>query len=174
VSLVPLGSLSIAAAVPAAADVNAALLIATGIAAPNVSAQITAVGSFTPTLSPGLDQLLALANAILSNIQAAIAAIPPIPILDLQAQIDLAASVQADLLAMLVLINVQVELQLEIAALLVTGGIAAYAWDGANNALGPALTTELGGSTAHSNAIILYTTSPSAWVAMQAFFKTTP
>jgi len=173
-SLVALGSLSLGVAVPGAATANAALDVTIGIAAPNVTAQITAAASFTPSVSLGLDELLAIAEAILSNIEAAIAAIPPIPVLSLDAQVALAASVKADLDAMLALVNAQLAIQVEIAGLLATGAIVAYAWDGANNALGPALTTELGGATTHSNAIILYTTSGASWTAMQAFFKTTP
>lgn len=173
-SLVALGTLSLAVAVPGAAEANAALDIAASIAAPNVSAQITAAASFTPSASLTLTDLLAIAEAILDNINAAIAAIPPIPILDLSAQVALAASVKADLDAMLLTVNAQVDIQIAIAALLATGGVVAYVWDGANNDLGPALTTELGGATTHSNAIILYTTSGATWTAMQSFFKTTP
>lgn len=173
-SLVALGSLSLAAAVPGAAEANAALDIAVGIAAPNVTAQITAAASFTPSASLGLDDLLAIAEAILANIDAAIAAIPPIPILDLSAQVALAASIKADLDAMLLTVQAQLAIQLQFASLLATAGVVAYAWDGANDALGPALTTALGGATTHSNAIILYTTSGVTWTAMQGLFKTTP
>lgn len=173
-SLVALGSLSLAVAVPGAAEANAALDIAASIAAPNVSAQITAAASFTPSASLSLLDLLAMAEAILANIEAALAAIPPIPVLDLSAQVALAASVKVDLDAMLATVNAQVTIQLAIAALLATGGVVAYAWDGANDALGPALTTALGGATTHSNAIILYTTSGVTWTAMQGLFKTTP
>jgi hypothetical protein len=173
-SLVPLGSLSLAVAVPGAATANVALGVAVGIAAPNVSAQITAAASFTPSASLGLEQLLAIAEAILDNIAAAIAAIPPIPVLSLQAQVDLAAAIKLDLDAMLLTVQAQLAIQLQIASILATAGVVAYAWDGANNALGPALTAELGGSVTHSNAIILYTTSGVAWTAMQGLFKTTP
>lgn len=173
-SLVPLGSLSLGVAVPGAAAANAALDVAASIAAPNVSAQITAAASFTPSVSLGLDDLLALANTILDNILAAIAAIPPIPVLSLDAQVALAADIKADLDAMLLVVQAQVDIHVQIASLLATGGVVAYAWDGANNALGPALTTELGGATTHANAIILYTTSGVTWTAMQQLFKTTP
>lgn len=173
-SLVNLGSLSLAVAVPGAATANVALGVAASIAAPNVSAQITAAASFTPSVSLSLTDLLAMAESILANIEAAIAAIPPIPILDLSAQVALAASVKADLDAMLLVVEAQVAIQVDIGALLATGGVVAYAWDGANSALGPALTAALGGAATHSNAIILYTTSGASWTAMQAFFKTTP
>jgi hypothetical protein len=173
-SLVPLGSLSLAVAVPGAATANAALDVAIGIAAPNVSAQITAAASFTPQVSLGLDQLLAIAEAILSNIEAAIAAIPPIPVLSLQAQVDLAAAIKLDLDAMLLTIQAQLAIQLQIASILATAGVVAYAWDGPNNALGSALAVELGGAPTHSNAIILYTTSGVTWTAMSSLFKVTP
>jgi hypothetical protein len=173
-SLVALGSVSLAVAVPGAATANVALGVAASIAAPNVSAQITAAASFTPSASLGLAQLLAIADAILANINAAIAAIPPIPVLSLSAQVALAAAVKADLDAMLLVVQAQVAIQIQIASLLATGGVVAYAWDGANSALGPALTAALGGAATHSNAIILYTTSGVTWTAMQGLFKTTP
>jgi hypothetical protein len=173
-SLVPLGSLSLAVAVPGAASANASLAISNGVAAPNVSAQISAVASFSPSVTPDFAAQLAMAEAIVANIEAAIAALPPIPILSLSAQVDLALAVKADLLATLAIINAQVTIQAQIAALLAVAGVVAYAWDGANNALGPALTTELGGGATHSNALILYTTSGTTWTGMQSFFKTTP
>ncbi|HMI84871.1 MAG TPA: hypothetical protein VK550_12310 [Polyangiaceae bacterium] len=173
-SLVPLGSLSLAAAVPGAATANAALDVAIGIAAPNVSAQLTAAASFSPSVSLGLADLIAIAEAILANIEAALAAIPPIPVLSLDAQVDLALAIKVDLDAMLLTVQAQLTIQLQIASLLATGGVVAYAWDGANNALGPALTAELGGGSTHSNAIILYTTSGVTWTAMSSLFKTTP
>lgn len=173
-SLVPLGSMGIGVAVPGAAASNVALGVVCSIAAPNVSGQITALGSFVPVLSPNLAQQLAMAEQIIANIEAAIAAFPPIPTLSLQAQIDLALTVRTNLLSLLDLITLKVTLQAEIAALLATAGVSAYAWDGANNALGAALTTELGPSAVHSNALILHTVSGTTWTAMQSFFKTTP
>jgi hypothetical protein len=173
-SLVALGSMSIAVAVPAAAEANAALDVAIGIAAPNVTAQITAAASFTPSLSLSFLDMIALAEQIIANIEAAIAAIPPIPVLDLDAQVNLALSVKADLEAMLLTVNAQLTIQLAIASLLATGGVVAYAWDGPNDALGPALTTALGGATTQSYAVILYTTSGVTWTAMSSFFKVTP
>lgn len=173
-SLINLGTLSLGVAVPGALEANTALDVACGIAAPNVSAQIAAAASFTPSASLGLDQLLAIAEAILDNINAAIAAIPPIPILDLSAQVALAADVKADLDAMLVTVAAQVAIQVDIAGLLATGGVVAYAWDGPNSSLGPALTAALGGAATQSYAVILYTTSGASWTAMQGLFKTTP
>jgi hypothetical protein len=174
VSLVALGSLSLAVAVPGAAEANAALDVAIGIAAPNVTAQITAAADFSPSASLSLLDLLAMAESIVANIEAAIAAIPPIPVLDLSAQVTLAASIKVDLEAMLAVVDAQLTIQLAIGALLATGGVVAYAWDGPNDVLGPALTTELGGATTQSYAVILYTTSGVTWTAMQGLFKTTP
>src|SRR6185369_7632509 len=131
-SLVPIGTLSLAAAVPGAASANASLAISNGIAAPNVSAQLTAVADFSPSVTPNFAAQLAMAQAIVANIEAAIAALPPIPILSLQAQVDLALAVKADLQTMLNTINAQVTIQAQIAALLAVGGVMAYAWDEAN------------------------------------------
>jgi hypothetical protein len=173
-SLVNLGTLALGVVVPGAATANVALDVACGIAAPNVSAQIAAAASFTPSASLSLLDLLAIAETILDNINAAIAAIPPIPVLDLSAQVALAASVKADLDAMLLTVQAQVDIQVEIGGLLATGGVVAYAWDGPNSSLGPALTAALGGAATQSYAVILYTTSGVTWTAMQALFKTTP
>lgn len=173
-ALVSLGSLSLGVAVPGAASANAALDIACGIAAPNVSAQITAVGNFSPSVSLSFADQIALANQIIANLEAAIAAIPPIPTLSLQAQVDLALAIKADLEVLLATIQAQVAIQVQIASLLATAGVSGYAWDGAKNALGGAISTALGPATTHSNAIVLLTTVGASWTAMQALFKTTP
>ncbi len=167
-----LGSLSIGVAVPAASDVNAALLVTANIAAPNVSAQITALASFTPSVTVSFADLLAMANEIIANINAAIAAIPPIPVISLSAQVALAAAILVDLNAALAIIDANIALQATIAGLLATGSVQAYIFDGANNAFGGELATALGGATTHTNAIVLLTTSGASWTAMQAFFKT--
>lgn len=171
-SLTSLGSISLAVALPGAAQANAALLIACDVAAPNVGSQITAMASFSPSVSVDLSSQLALAESIIANIEAAIAAIPPIPTVSLSAQVALALALKADLEAMLALINAKLSLQASLASLLATAGVTGYAWDGANNALGPALTTALGGAGTHTNAVILLTTSGGTWTAMQAVLKT--
>jgi hypothetical protein len=174
VALVSLGSLSLGVAVPGAASANAALDIACGIAAPNVSAQITALGSFSPSVSLSFGDQISLAEQIIANLEAAIAAIPPIPTLDLSAQVTLALAIKADLEVLLATIQAQVAIQVQIASLLATAGVAGYAWDGAKNALGAAISTALGPATTHSNALLLLTTSGTTWTAMSSLFKVTP
>lgn len=167
-----LGSFTIGVAVPAAATANAGLLVVGNIAAPNVSAQIAALATFTPSVTIPFPDLLALAQSIIANIQAAIAAIPPIPVISLSAQVALAASITATLNAQLAAISAQLSLQATIAALLATGGVRILVFDGANDVFGSELATALGAGTTHTNAIVLLTTSGATWTAMQASFKT--
>lgn len=171
-SLVALGSSTMAVAVPGAASANAALLVACDIAAPNVSGQITAVASFSPSLSVDLDAQLDLAADCSANISAAIAAVPPIPVVALDAQVAMALSVKADLEAMLATIQAKLALQVQIAGLLAAGSIEGYAWDGRKEDLGAAVTAALGSDATHSNAILLLTTNGASWTAMQGMFKT--
>lgn len=167
-----LGSVSIGVAIPIAIEVNAALLIACDIAFPNVSAQITAMASFTPHVDLGLSEILLLAESAVENVQAAIAAIPPIPTISLDAQIALAASITLTLQLQLLAIEAQLALQLTVSGLLATAGVSLYVFDGANNVFGSELATALGGATTHTNAIVLLTQSGVTWTAMQAVFKT--
>ncbi len=171
-ALVNLGSASLAVAVPGAATLDLALLDVCNVAAPNVSAQITAAASFSPSIGLDLTQQISLLNQMLANLNAALAAIPPIPTLSLSAQVALAASILVDLNALLALVNAKLAIQVSFASILATAGVEVLAWDGARNALGPALTAERGGATTHSNAVVLYTQSGAAWTAMQALLRT--
>lgn len=173
-SITSLGSLSIGVAVPAAAQANAALLTVGNIAAPNVSAQIASLSGFVAVPLPSLTDMLAMTQALVANIQAAIAAIPPIPILSLSAQVDLANSILATLNAYLSTVNTNLALQATIAGQLATAGVSGYVYAGPINAFGSELGTALGGSGTSCNAIVLLTTSGTTWTAMQAAFKTTP
>lgn len=170
--LTSLGSSTIAVAVPGAAEANAALDVACGIAAPNVSAQITAIASFSPSVGLDFHQQLDLTADIVTNLDAALAAIPPIPTLDLSAQVSLALATKTALEAVLALVEAQVTIQANIAALLATAGVEGYAWDGRKEDLGAAITAALGADATHSNAVILLTTSGAAWTSMQGVFRT--
>src|SRR5690349_216909 len=127
--LVNLGTMTIETALVGNAEANVALGVVNGIAAPNVSAQITALASFTPSLNVDFTAQLALIDQMIANIEAAIAAIPPIPTLSLSAQVALAVSVSASLQAVLSLIQLKVDLQVQLAGFLATGNLRLYAWD---------------------------------------------
>jgi hypothetical protein len=172
--ITPLGSVSIGVAVPAAVDLSAGLLTTANIALPNVNGQIAAMADFTPVVAVPFPDLLALAEQVVANVQAAIDAIPPIPVVSLSAQVALAASILANFNAQAAAIDAQLTLQATIAGFLATGGVAAYAFDGPQDTLGSELATALGPATTHANAIVLVTTSGAAWTAMQGVFKTTP
>lgn len=163
-----LGTLDLAAVVPWAATAVANIGAACGIAAPNVSGQLTALAGFQPQASLGLAQLLAIAQQILDAINAAIAAVPPVPVVSLSAQAQMAASLAASLNAQLL------QLQALLGFGIPSGAVRALVYSGPNNLFGSELAGVLGSSSAACNGLVLVATSPSAWAACQAMFKTTP
>lgn len=176
-SLAYLGSLTLSAAVPAgeacavagAAGINAAL--------PDIAARLAALAAFSPS-PPSFSADLALAGQIITSINAAIALglTPP----SLSAQLAIVAALVADLQAAVLAINAQLAIVVGFSSLLATGGVFGYAYTGAANGLGAALTTQLatgfpGGAPGDSShALVLATTSGGTWTAMQSVFKTTP
>jgi hypothetical protein len=167
-----LGSHTLAEIVPAAADATAAIEVTADIAAPNVSAQLTALASFTPSVTLSLADQLAQAQAIVASIQAAITAGITPPSLDVQ--VALAAAAVAALQAKLEAIQVQVDFAAALGELLATGDVRLLAFSGAQNDLGSELAAELGGDATSAHALVLVTTSGASWTAMQGVFKTAP
>jgi hypothetical protein len=176
-SLVPIGELSLSAALPGGAAACAAGQTGINLALPDIQARLAALASFTP--SPGnLPALIALAESIIAAIEAAIAAgiIPP----SLSAQIAIIAALVADLEAAVLAVNMQLSIVVNLLGLLASAGIFAYAYDGRTDGLGPALTTELAGGLPggsggdHCNAIVLATSVGATWTAMSTWMKVTP
>jgi len=177
VSLVYLGSLSLAAAVPgAAAGVSAGIGGING-ALPDIEARLAALSGFAPT--PGnFAADLAVANSIVASITAGITAglSPP----SIGAQIAIIAALVAALEATVLAVSAQLDVVLDLQALLATAGVFSYAYAGQANALGSALSTELasgfpgGAGTDSTNALVLATTTPATWSAMSSLFKVTP
>jgi hypothetical protein len=165
-----LGSMTIAAIVPAAADATAAIDVSTGIAAPDVSAQLTALASFTPSASLSLADQLTIAQSIVTNIQAAITAGITPPSLSLQAAV--AAEIITALQAKLATIEAQVDFSVALQALLATGSVRLLVFSGDQDDFGAELATELGAPTTICNALVLLTTSGASWTAMQGVFRT--
>lgn len=170
-SLVSVGSLSLAVAVPGAAGAAVAGAAGINAALPDIEARIAALASFAP--SPGdFSADISLANNIIAdaNLAISVGLTPP----SLSAQIAIIAALVADLEAAVVSINANLTIVTDLISLLAAAGVDAYAWDGANDAFGPALTTALGAGTAHCSGLVLKTTSGATWTAMSTLFKVVP
>lgn len=162
------GTATLAVAVPGAAGAAVAIDVACGIAAPDVTAQLAALASFTPTLSLSFAAQLDIATDILTNINAAIAAGITPPSLD--AQVSLSLDIIADLQAKLLSIQAQAAIGIALSDLLATAGVRVLTYAGPQDDFGSELATELGGATTSSNAVVLLTSSGAAWTAMQSLF----
>lgn len=165
-----LGSLTLAAVVPAAAAAAVAINVSCGIAAPNVSAQLTALLSFSATVSLSLAAQLDLVAAITANLQAAITLglTPP----TLSAQLDAAIALKLTLEGFLLSIQAQLAIAVALQALLATGGVRLLKYSGPQNTFDTELGTALGSSSASCNALVLLTTTSASWTAVQGVFKT--
>lgn len=153
-----LGSLSLSAIVPGADA-------ACAIAAPNAAAQLAALASFTPQVSLSIAAQITIVENMLAALNVALTAVPPIPILDLSAQVALALDVAAAIQAQLdIIVGLQTALD--------TAGVRLLAYDGQQDLLGSELATALGASTTHCNALVISTTSGAAWTSMGAILKT--
>ncbi len=165
-----LGTFTLAVVVPAAASAAAAGVAACDIAAPNVSAQLSAMASFTPSAGLTLAQQLSIAQDIVSNIQDAITLGLESP--SLAAQVAAAAAVTAQLTSMLASVEAQLSIVVDIQGLLATGGARLLTYAGQQDDFGAELAVELGPATTSCNALVLLTTSGATWTAMQEVFKT--
>lgn len=165
-----LGSVSVGAAIPAGPALSAAVDASVGIAAPDISGQIAAVASFTPTVSLSLNDQIAAANAIIANLQAAIllGLTPP----TLSAQVAVAAQISADLNVKLATLNAQLNIALGFNPLFAQAGVRVLTFTGPQNNFGSELATELGSNATNANAVVLLTQSAAAWTAMQGVLKT--
>lgn len=165
-----LGSLTLGVVVPGAASAAVAIDVACGIAAPNVSAQLEALASFTPSAGLSLAAQLSIAQSIVTNIQASIAlGIEPPSLAD---QVAAAAAIIAQLQAQLVTVEAQAAIGVALAGLLATGGVRLLTYAGAVEDLGPEVAEWLGADPASCNALVLIATSGGTWAAMQGVFKT--
>jgi hypothetical protein len=160
--LTPLGSVSIADMIPAP-------VIAINLALPDLQARLDAMLAFTP---PAIDFAanLSLLAEIKASIEGAIALgiTPP----SIAAQLAIMAGLIRDL-------TLQLNAILAITGLFANAGIYAYAYDGAVNGLGPALTAELGAGlpgglpSDHCNALVMVTSVAATWTGMSVVFKVT-
>jgi hypothetical protein len=158
-----LGALTIGGTFPAVvAAINGVL--------PHLQAQVTALASFTATVTPpSFNADLQLAGEILANIEASISLglTPPSIALQLSLVAAALAALEAQLNALLALP-------------FGTAGIHMYHVDNQASLLGADITAQLaggfpgGGPTDPAHALLIATTVGATWTAMQATFKTTP
>ncbi len=170
-----LGSLTTGAAIPGAAALAAAGTAGINLALPDIQARLSALLAFTPT-PISLTANLAIAQQVVTSVTASLAlgVTPP----DISAQLAIVAALVAELTAAVASVNAQLEI---IAGFdMSASGVYAYSYAGQANQLGSEFSTELSGGfpggtpTDATNAVLLATTAPGAWTALQTFLKTTP
>jgi hypothetical protein len=165
--LTSLGELTLAVALPGAAAACLAGQAGIGLALPDIQGRIAAMASFSP--NPGsLADLIVLANQIIAMIEAAIAQGIVAP--SLSVQIQIIAGIVAELEAIVVSIAAQLAIVTALLDVLAVGGLKAWVYDGAENGLGPALTTALPNPTA-CHALIFVAEADATWTACSAVFK---
>ncbi len=163
--LVPVGSITLGEMCGATFDLLLSLVASLELQAGQLSAEVKAALQL-PTLAGSITMLL----QIEATLKAALAAIPPMPSVNLQFAAAIAAQLQviANLAA-------QVSIQLGLIGAGVT--LEVYAYDGPGSELGPALTGALGSGwgngTPASNdvsAVMLAATSSASATALDVFF----
>jgi len=176
-TVVHVGSLSIGDAVPAAATVSAAGVSGINGALPDLTARLLALASFSPA-PVNFALQLALAQSTVASIQSAIALGLPAP--SIAAQIAEVAAQVAALEAVLASVEANLATVVDVQAQLSVAGLHSYVYTGDVGDLGAEFTTELAGGlpggapTAAASAVLLITTSPAAWAAMEQVFRVTP
>lgn len=165
-----LGEMTVGVAVPAVPSLAEAVTVSVEIAAPDVSAQITALDAFAPLESLSLADQVTIAQAIIANLEAAIAAglTPP----SLSAQAAEAAAISAELSTKLTSLETQLGIASAYAPFLAEAGVRVLIFDGDQDDFGGELAAELGADTNHANAIVLLTQSSDAWEALQEVLAT--
>jgi hypothetical protein len=175
-SLAFLGSLTLSVAVPGAASVASAGAAGINGALPDIESRLASLGDFTPApISFAAD--LALAQSVVAGVTLAIAT-PGLTPPDISAQLAIIAALVASLEAQIGAVNAELGIVTDFLAVLATGGVFGYAYAGRADGIGSAISAELaggfpGGTGADAaNALVLATTTPATWGAMQTLFKT--
>lgn len=171
------GSLSLAAALPAPTAVAEAGAAGIGLALPDIQQRIDALLAFQPA-PVDFAQSLALAQSIVVSIESAIhlGIVPP----TMASQIAQVSALVAQLLANVESINAHLAIIVEFQGLLTAAGVHTYAFDGAVNAFGSEFGAVFAGGVGggapsqHANAVVMLTTLASTWSAMAQIFKVTP
>lgn len=170
-SITHIGSLSIGVAVPGCATAVSAGIAGIGGALDNLLAQLTALSAFVPVPIDFVAQL-ALAEQMVTSVNAAISAGLPVP--SLAAQIAIVAAKVVELTAQITAITAQLTVLTDLQAPLAAAGVDAYAYDGPVDSFGSELDAALGGAGTHANGLAFVTTVPATWDAMTVIFKVTP
>ena len=169
-----LGSLTLAVITPSLPSATAAITAVCDIAAPNVNAQLTALASFSPQAMVSIADQITMVQATLGALIEASLAVPPIPTIDLSAQVALALEAVAALELQLEAISLNLALAVDLNALLANGSVRLLTYSGPQDDFGTELAAELGAPTTSINALVLLTSNSTSWSAMQTLFKTTP
>jgi hypothetical protein len=131
-------------------------------------ARLSALQSFRP-LPFSFAAQLDIAQKTLASVQASISAGLPEP--SIAAQLAAIAALIAELAALVAGMQAQLAIITQLQARLTVAGIAAYAFDGARDALGAELGAAVGPGSMHANALALVTTDPAAWSALSVVLK---
>lgn len=162
-----LGQLSLASVVPLLAAMQAGLGVATGLAIPELQGKLGGLANVLAAITiapPALGATITAALATVASLQAAISG----PTVTLQA---------AAITSLIAELGVSLASLTAVAALAIPGGnLSAYVYDGPSGQIGTelqsAITGDLPGVPAHTNALILATTDSTAWAAAKLVFKT--
>lgn len=163
-----LGELTVQAAVPLLAQFSAGFTAAANASIPELNAKLLGLNNVLTAITvapPALGATITAALQTVASLQAAIGG----PTVTLQ---------PAAILAQIALLTAQLDaLTAAVSALVIpVATMSVYSFDGNSPNLGAelqaAINTTLPGAGGHANALILATTSPSAWAAMQLVFET--
>lgn len=158
------GSMTVGALLPSVQTQIGADVTATTNEIATANAALTSIGAQHPTLSASITNV----TAMLAQLNAAVGLGLP----------DITANITANFTSLIASLNATLSILTGLQSNMSAGGVFAYRWSGNGNAFGADLTTELAthyrdGSLSSNpgNAIVLLTTTPATWTAMQAFFS---
>lgn len=162
-SLTHVGEMTIGATLP---GVVAALAAAQA----DLDARVAALASFEPSITPpSIEGDLAVAAAIIANLEASVGITPP--------SVELQVQIIADVLAVL---RIQLEIIVALGELFAVAGVHVYRYSGTAAGMGAELTAELAGGLPggagidHVDALVLATQVSATWTAMSSVFKVAP
>lgn len=173
-----LGSMNLAAALPAADVAAAAGVDGIGAAFPDLAGRLTALHAQIVALAtmpplPSFDDMFTQANDLVASISLAIntPGLPPPP--SIATTIAALQAFVVELEAMVTALHAHMQIIVGFQTLLGTAGVHVLAFDGAIGALGSELQAAIAGPipSGHANAIALVTTSGATWTAMSQIFK---
>lgn len=165
-TVVRIGELSLSAAVPMLASMASLLSTSQGIAIPQLNAQLAGLANVLAAINvapPALGATITAALATVASLQAAISG----PTITLQA--TAIAVLIAELNASLALLTVSITIPDAV--------VSAYVYTGPSSQIGAEVQSEilasLPGAPGQTYALILATTSSTAWASMGTVFKVT-